>query len=265
MFKLMKWGLLGGIALVALNAASDGRLAERARAAMERLERERSEDLSQKISKARQFLEKSEQEIREVNRDLLSARHDLEELNGEIGTLEERQRKLLAQGEYLDDRLSSHAASYEEMTGRYSRNEMENIRRRSWRDMQLNEAVLTQKTSMREALRQSVTDLERELEAKQQRWHELRVEITTLETRLRVLEQDPRWRRSSEKEGKGTNLDRAEKLSDEIRSELQLREELLRTQGSYLILPEGSEVGPQAENFREKMVERYGDRTGSDT
>ena len=257
MFKILKWAVLGCIGIAAVNVFTDGRLEEKVRASIERMESSSEHvSLKRKIDRAKRHLERSEEDFTKLYQSIVAERETLQEIGEEIAALENQQHQLLGRAEYLDARLGTEQTSYRELTGIYSRTEVAEQARASWRSMELNEEMLQRKRQLRSAQQERVASAEQAISSHLDRQHQARLELVRAETKLAELQRDARW---SAVPGQGDeHLDKAEREARKIRQQLKVYEQTLHLNPAHGI---GApvKVGPEADAFRREMTARYGE------
>jgi hypothetical protein len=263
MFKILKWAVLGCIALAAVNAFTDGRLREKVEGTLHRLEgASEPVSLQRRIEAAKRSLERSEGDFAKRYQALVAEREELNELDEAIATLEQKQREQLARAQYLNERLDTQLTSFRELSGTYSRAEVEEQARASWRALEFQEELLARKRELRVAQLENVANVEKAVTEHLDRQHQARLEIVRAESKLAALRRDPRW--SAVPGQKNDHLEKAEQATRKIRQELQVYEQTLHLTGAETSSPT-PRVGPDAEAFRREMEARYGAGERQDT
>ncbi|MBL8900391.1 MAG: hypothetical protein JNM84_22355 [Planctomycetes bacterium] len=256
MFRMIKWAVLGCIALAAVNAFTDGRLREKVELGLQRLDRgEEPVSLQRQIASAKRHLERSDKDFSKLHQSLIAEREELSALDAGIANLERRQQEQLALTEVLRERLGTQLTSFRELSGTYSRAEVEGQSRAAWRTIELQEEQLGRQRELRAAKLEKVVSLERAVSDHLERQHRARLEIVRAEARLAALRHDgsgkplPGW--------KSNELEKAEQATKNLRRELQSFEDTLYLRG---LAPAGAAEPsePELEAFRREMEARYG-------
>jgi chromosome segregation ATPase len=195
MFQLLKWAVLGCIALAAVNALTHGRLREELEGSLAR----RSEDaapaaLARRIQSSEREVERGEREVASLRRELASERNALAEIEASIAALEQRQRETLQRASSLEARLETGQERFQELSGTYARSEIESQAREAWRAMELQELELARRKDLRAARCEKIEALDRGIEAELERQHRARLEILRAEARLAELRSENRQR-----------------------------------------------------------------------
>lgn len=264
MFKILKWAVLGCIALAAANAFTDGRLREKVEGTLERFEcSSEPVSLKRQIDSAKRNLEKSEGDFAKIYQALVAEREVQNELDAAITEIEQSQRDSLARAQYLEQRLGTQLTSFRELSGTYSRSEVEEQSRAAWRAMEFQEEVLARKRELRTAQAAKVASVEKAVTDHLDRQHQARLEIVRAESKLADLRRDPRW--SGVPGQKNDYLEKAEQATRKIRQELKVYEQTLHLTGAERAVEKAPLVGPQAEAFRREMEARYSEEEGRDT
>ncbi|MBK9383509.1 MAG: hypothetical protein IPN34_01600 [Planctomycetes bacterium] len=256
MFRMIKWAVLGCIALAAVNAFTDGRLREKVELSLELLDRgEEPFSLQRQIASAKRHLERSDRDFAKLHQGLIAEREALAGLDSAIENLERRQREQLALTEVLQERLETQLASFRELSGTYSRAQVEEQSRAAWRAIELQEEQLGRQRELRAAQLEKVASLERAVSEHLERQHQARLEIVRSEARLAALRRDGSGKPLPGL--KSDDLEKAERATKKVRQELQAFEDTLYLRG---LIPSADEApsGPEVEAFRREMEARYG-------
>lgn len=253
MFQLLKWAVLGCIALAAVNALTDGRLREELEGSIAR----RAQDaapaaIARRVQASEREVARSEREVASLRRQVEGERRALAEIEERIAAIEERQRETLQRATSLEERLETGQDHFQELSGTYARAEIESQAREAWRAMELQELELARRKDLRAARSAKIEALTRGVEVELERQHRARLEILRAEAQLAELRsetrQPPRGKESPD--GSPRSGSPSGERSDEIGA---FERELARVQA---LAPLDAQ---RREELRREMQARYGE------